>query len=317
MRRLRIARSATEMESLGPLWRELERAEPATIFQSYAWNLAAGRHFSDRAQPLVVALESDAGAVIVPSVQVADGQAAFLGEALFDYRDVLVAGDHAVVPEALAILGGRELTAPAVRAESILATGGWGTVTPWVGAPLLRACDITPEAFWAQHFKARKQMRRLRRIGGEFRLRRSSEAGLAEWVYQRKAEQFASSNNDIFSDATRRRCMQAIVAASGELCEIFTIEVGSDIIGTLITFRDRGARRLYTIWHDPAWNEYSPGIVLLFHACYSSLRAGLDVDFLTGEQPHKARFATSRVQLYNFRAITGKETPGLVEAEAA
>jgi CelD/BcsL family acetyltransferase involved in cellulose biosynthesis len=302
MRRLRIVQSAAEFEALRPLWEVLARGASATIFQSYAWNLAAARHFCHREQPYVIALESDVGAVIVPAARTIHG-ATFLGEMLFDYRDVLARGDSSLIAEALSEVGkiARELCLPAIR-EGGLVGADHGELEPWVGAPLLRRVDIMPEAFLAQHFKARKQMRRLVALGASFARYRGDSTALLRWLYARKAEQFAGASVDIFSDPVRQRCMVDIAAATAERCDVFSIEAGSAIVAALVTFRDAGVRRFYTIWHDSRWEEFSPGVVLLLHACHESLREGLDVDFLTGEQPHKARFATSRVQLYRFRA---------------
>jgi CelD/BcsL family acetyltransferase involved in cellulose biosynthesis len=302
MRRLRIVQSVAEFETLRPLWEVLAARPLATIFQSYAWNLAAARHFSRREQPYVIALESDAGVVIVPAARTIHG-ATFLGEMLLDYRDVLAQGETSLIGQALSELGkaGAALYLPAIREGGLLGSDH-GELEPWVGAPLLRRADITPEAFLAQHFKARKQMRRLLALGAEFARYRGDSTALLKWLYARKAQQFAGTSVDIFSDPVRQRCMVHIAAATAERCDVFSIELGSTIIAGLVSFRDAGVRRFYTIWHDSRWEEFSPGIVLLLHACHDSLREGLDVDFLTGEQPHKARFATSRVQLYRFRA---------------
>jgi len=96
MHRLRIATGAREIEALRPLWQSLERDPAASVFQSYHWNLAAARHLGERDRPYVVAVESDSGAAIVPAA-VANGGVTFLGEMLFDYRDVLAAGDRAAL----------------------------------------------------------------------------------------------------------------------------------------------------------------------------------------------------------------------------
>jgi CelD/BcsL family acetyltransferase involved in cellulose biosynthesis len=299
MRRLRLATSAAELAALRPLWESLEPA--ATLFQSYAWNSVAARVFAGREEPHVIALESDAGAVIVPAARTADG-VTFLGEMLFDYRDVLAAGDPALLPEALGELAraGRPLDLPAVREASRIC--GHGELTPWVGAPYLASAGTTPDDYLSDHFKARRQLHRLENLGAEFHCYDGSVGPLLEWLYRRKAEQFAASALDIFSDPARRRCMVEVAAASGARCEVFTIELGSRIIAALVSFRDPGVRRFYTVWHELAWERYSPGVTIMFRTAHLSLAAGLDVDFLTGEQPHKTRLANGRVQLYRLHA---------------
>ncbi|MBI2677518.1 MAG: GNAT family N-acetyltransferase [Candidatus Koribacter versatilis] len=230
-----------------------------------------------------------------------------MGEMLFDYRDVLAAGDRGLISEALAEIGkaGYDLYLPAIRDGGRL-DSAHGDLEAWVGASLLRGSDLGPDAFLAKHFKARKQMRRLRAAGADFARYHGDSSALVRWVYARKAEQFACASVDIFSDPLRQRCMVDIARASGSHCDVFTIEFGSATVAALLTFRDKGVRRFYTIWHDVRWDEFSPGIVLLLHACHESLGEGLDVDFLTGEQPHKTRFATGRVQLYRLRAAAAR-----------
>src|SRR4051812_16335442 len=107
MRRLRIITSSAELPAIRPLWQELEKQRPATIFQSYAWNSVAARIFEARERPFVIVLESDSGAVIVPGALTGRTSATFVGEMLFDYRDALVAAEahadrEALVTEALA-----------------------------------------------------------------------------------------------------------------------------------------------------------------------------------------------------------------------
>lgn len=283
-----------------PLWEALEREGSGTIFQSFRWNLAAARHLAAREQPYVIAMDTDSGAVIVPAAT-AGAHATFLGESLFDYRDVLAAGDSSLLPEALCELGKtrRDLRLPAVRQDAVL---GCGTREPWVGAPLVRRSLTDAEQFLDQHFRAHKQMRRLMRAGASFARYDANDATLLGWLYRHKALQFAGSGLDIFSDPARRACILEICAASGPLAEVFAIELGSALIAALVTFREPAVRRLYTIWHDAAREDLSPGVVLLLHAVHASLQEGLDVDFLTGEQPHKTRFANDRVQLFRLQA---------------
>ncbi|HSE50292.1 MAG TPA: GNAT family N-acetyltransferase [Terriglobales bacterium] len=305
MRRLRTATCARELEALRPLWQSLERSPGATVFQSYLWNLAAARHLRGRERPHVIALETDCGAAIVPAAFCGGGGVTFLGEMLFDYRDVLTAGDPRVLDLALAELGkaGRQLWLPAVREDATLALG---RREPWVGAPVLRRARTTPERFRQDHYRGRKQRKRLERAGATFERYQGDAATLLDWVYRRKASQFAGSGLDVLSDAARRACMLEICSRSGPRCEVFTIELGSSVVAALVTFREPEVRRLYTVWHDPAREDLSPGIVLFLHVAQLSLEEGLDVDFLTGEQPYKARLTNDRVQLYRLRATAAE-----------
>ena len=300
--RRRLATTPAQIEALRPLWDHLEPR--GTIFQSYQWNCVAAHVLSDRARPHVLVVENDSGAVILPLAVTGPGTVEFLGEMLFDYRDVLAVGDPSLMETAWREIGeaGYSLALSPVRHGAAVASASSLEFESWVGAPCLLGRDISADAFLARHGRARKQMGRLLRAGGHFERYTGRHLELLREIYDAKAEQFRGAALDIFSDPVRRRCMVEIGAACGTQCEIFTIEAGTTLVAALVTYRDGNVRRCYTIWNDPAWENYSPGIVLLLHVGHESLLEGLDVDFLTGEQPHKRRFATGRVQLYQASA---------------
>ena len=87
-----VARSSAEMDRLRPVWTELERSSSHTLFQSFAWNRLAANIFAAREEPYVVCMHTDSGAAIIPAA-IVDFGVTQLGEALFDYRDVLHVGD--------------------------------------------------------------------------------------------------------------------------------------------------------------------------------------------------------------------------------
>jgi CelD/BcsL family acetyltransferase involved in cellulose biosynthesis len=70
----------------------------------------------------------------------------------------------------------------------------------------------------------------------------------------------------------------------------------------LVTFLDAGIRRFYTIYFDPQWAVYSPGVALVFEATALSLEQGLSCDYMTGEYPYKLRFANASRMLYRVEA---------------
>jgi CelD/BcsL family acetyltransferase involved in cellulose biosynthesis len=90
-------------------------------------------------------------------------------------------------------------------------------------------------------------------------------------------------------------------------CSVWSYENGNrDIAAALVTFRHDGRRHFYTIHHDPCWERFSPGQVLIFDVTRESLAEGLDVDFMTGEYPYKNRLATAVVPLFRVAATAGK-----------
>lgn len=303
MPRTAIARSAAEMESLGAAWERLHRDGGYSLFQSFSWNLLAARIFASREAPRVVHVESGSGEAIVPACIRADGRLGLLGETLFDYRDVLVAGDRAVLRQAWEALAGEG------RDLAVTALAGDGARGQWEGmgfsshffcnAPRARPADCSAAEFGALHSRARIQLRRLRQAGGEFRVR-TAEAPLVKEIYRRKAQQTDIPGN-LFADPLRVEFGIAI-ALMDPRCEVFTAEVGTELAGALLTYRDGNVRRLYTTCYDQRWANYSPGIGLLFQAARRSLEQGMECDYMTGEQSHKARFATWRVPLYHVKA---------------
>src|SRR5579864_1365010 len=108
MAKMVIAQSAGELDALAPAWEELYSQSDATIFQSPAWNLLAARFFASRQQPYVIFAENSQGSALIPAVVQEQAQSphtphaklAFLGDELFDYRDVLSRGDSDLLEEA-------------------------------------------------------------------------------------------------------------------------------------------------------------------------------------------------------------------------
>src|SRR5262249_4315291 len=130
-----------------------------------------------------------------------------------------------------------------------------------------------------------------------------TDRDLVERIYQLKANQFADDANNVFRDKRRREFMIAIAARERNNCQVFTLEdeTGCMLAG-LVTFLDRNTRRFYTIYFDPGWAAYSPGVALLFAATASSLEQGLSCDYMTGEYPYKLRFSHASRMLYRIEA---------------
>ena len=299
--RTRIAESVGEMDCLSRLWSEMLAVTPHSIFQRYRWNRLAAQVFRDRLTPAVVAVESDSGAAIIPSaVHHGARRLELLGEALFDYRDVLHVGDPEVLRLAWERLAGLELPLSVISVEAPSAAVGWQQfpLVPYASAPQVRHDLITEEDFRAAHSRLGRQFRRMRKMGVYLRVCSGGDSDLVRCLYARKSEQFANDANNIFCDALRRDFMVAVAAAEGEGCDIFTFETDDNLVAGLVTFRDAGWRRFYTIYFDPGWACYSPGVALIYEATARSLASGLSCDYMTGEHPYKMGFATSSRPLY-------------------
>jgi CelD/BcsL family acetyltransferase involved in cellulose biosynthesis len=143
-------------------------------------------------------------------------------------------------------------------------------------------------------------MRRLDRKGVFFQQRSVSETSLLRSIYANKSHQLAAADNNLFAD--QRRIDFVIAAADLGCTEIFTLESQGALIAGLVTLRDAGVRRFYTIYYDLAWADWSPGTALVFEVTRRSLAEGLACDYLTGHQHHKHRFAMGSMGLLRIDA---------------
>jgi len=305
MLRIAIIRSPQRLEPLRSAWERLYRDGSYSIFQSPEWNLLAARAFASVGEPMVIHANGESGAAIIPAC-LTRGQVQFLGEALFDYRDVLASGEQRVLRRAW------QQVAVQQQPLSVAFLHGERTCRQWkdlgfspalfCGAPMVRRSETSPEDFYRRHSRAHRLLGRLTRAGVELRTHQGSETALVRYIYEAKAaQQLAGVDGNLFAERARIDFMVAI-AAMDNRCEIFTLETAGTLVGALVTFRDGIVRRFYTVHYDRAWANYSPGTALMFETTRRSLEQGLDCDYLTGEQPHKTRFATYRTPLFRLEA---------------
>ncbi len=299
MVRITIARSASEMEALRSRWDFLYSSvgASATLFQSFAWNRLAARIFASTERPFVVCAENESGSAIIPAAIGRDGTlVTFLGETLFDYRDVLCAGERKTLHAAWREINrlGLQLWVSGIREGSV---DKWQALSPahFTEAPCV--AGVSSDGFSRAHAGARRLLRRLERKGVVIREYDGHETRLLRAIYEAKARQLNGNANNLFAD--RRRIEFMIAAATEQPCSFttFTLESEGALLAGLVTLRDRGARRFYTIYYDRAWSQWSPGTALVFEVTRRSLAEGLACDYMTGTQSHKSRFATGSVAL--------------------
>src|SRR6266536_5766363 len=213
MLKVETLRSAHELDRLKARWTWLERQcqgphYDATLFQSYELNRLAARWFVARESPNVVLAESDSGMAIIPAVR-RERELGLIGETLFDYRDVLSAGDPGVLEAAWQELArvGLELELTALRGEP--ARERWTCLgpMPFCNAPTTRRGDIAAQEFVAAHHKSARAGRRLAGQGlrlvridslvrnGSLGQRQSGVRRIGEWIYRGKAEWRGKSEN--------------------------------------------------------------------------------------------------------------------------
>jgi CelD/BcsL family acetyltransferase involved in cellulose biosynthesis len=299
--RIRILTSAEEMAQLRPQWEEACASCPHTIFQNFDLNLLAARMFARTETPFVICAEASYGTAILPAVLCRpEGRLRLLGEELFDYRRFLHQGDPEVLRGAVAALAERRLPLEitAVRPGHDALDGAL-PLLPFCPAPAVACADISPEDFAAAHTRLARNLRRLARSGFRLHSYGGDYPGLLRFIYERKAAQNAGS---LFRDPTRIEFMAQAAALRPEVFEIFTLEDEACIAAALVVLREEGCRRFYTGWFSPGLEKYSPALSLIYEVTRQSLDAGLDCDYMTGEQPYKLRLATSAAPLHRLRA---------------
>jgi hypothetical protein len=250
----------------------------------------------------VVCAQASNGVAIVPAVICrSNGALHLLGEELFDYRGVLHQGDSEVLGCALASLAklGRPLEVVAVRESDRLPLLNKFEFAPFSAAPAVQCASISPETFVRRHGRLARNLRRLERQGFQLKIHDGSNSLLLRSIYQRKASQDAGS---LFQDPVRIAFMVNAALFHPKSFEIFTLERGPRVAAALVTLRDGLARRFYTGWFNAEFKKFSPATTLIYEVSRQSLAAGLDCDYMTGEQAYKTRLATGSVPLYRLRA---------------
>jgi CelD/BcsL family acetyltransferase involved in cellulose biosynthesis len=305
--RVTVATSLPEVESLRSLWARLLEHSRATLFQTFEWNLLVLQTFAEE-NPYFVAVEMDSSAAILPAI-VRDREIRLAGGPLFDYRDAICAGDEAACAVALAKVD--ELGLP-WNVFGIPSADRWFGAQSWTAAPFVSLRAIPAEAFAEKHTRARRSLRRLIDEGASVRVT-AGTPDLIEHIYREKAKEPSDCGQNVFRDPRCILFMREVVQLPQTRCDTFLMEIASEPIGALVTFLDGQIRRFYTTWMDHRWSQYSPGIALLYEATCQTLAAGLDCDYMTGEQPYKLRFATGSVPLYKVEAAASAIVTNEVE----
>jgi len=307
--RISIATSLAEVQGLRPLWTRLQERSGASIFQHFDWNLLALQTFPEE-KPYFVAVEAGSSAAIIPAVMRND-EIRLSGGPLFDYRDAICVGDDTA--STLAMEMADELGLP-WNVFGLTSSARWGITQSWSAAPHVSLRDISAEAFTEQHARARRSLRRLADLGARVRALPGT-AELIQRIYCAKAKEPSAWGQNVFRDPRCIEFMRNAVTFPQTRCEIFLMEDASDPIAALVTFIDGRIRRFYTTWMNERWAKHSPGIALLYEATCQTLAAGLDCDYMTGEQPYKLRFATGSAPLYKLQGTASDPSRSAHELE--
>lgn len=316
MPRVTICSSVWELENLRSRWEFIANVCQHTIFQDFDWNLLAATIFADRETPYVVCAEASYGIAIVPAVRRrADGTLRLLGEELFDYRGFLHSGDESVLRSALSALAQTQecLEIVAVREPERSTVMEELNLIPFHRAPFVALSELSAEEFAGRHNRLRRNIRRFQKLGFQFKKYQGDHSELLRTIYASKAAQHPAS---LFHDSARVEFIVQIARRMPQGFEIFVLENGSHLAAALVTLKDGNFRRFYTGWFNSDYEKLSPAMALIYETTCQSLAAGLNCDYMTGEQPYKLRLATNSTPLYRLLA-SSEQLAALGEVIAA
>jgi CelD/BcsL family acetyltransferase involved in cellulose biosynthesis len=297
------------MDGIRSAWESLYREGKHTLFQSFDWNKSSAQIFAEREEHFVIFAECARGAAILPGA-ITRNNVTLLSEELFDYRDILAVGDDEASSLAWKTLGevshtpDTEFRVKGV-CESSLVRGFQNNPKSgakifmsefFANAPSVRCKEALSRQ---KHPRLERNFERLKADGCEMKIATASDGRLITEILSLKAKQDA---NSLFHDLLRIEVLCQMAALAGNRCEIFALTNGSTIVAALITFIDGEWRRLYTTYYDARWGKSSPGVSLVNHVIGLSIEVGMNVDLMTGEQPYKQRFATSKEALFTLCA---------------
>ncbi len=101
------------------------------------------------------------------------------------------------------------------------------------------------------------------------------------------------------------RALAAVLAARG-LMQLVVMECDGRLIGGSLNFLENGTLNAFFAAFDPAYERASPGTVLMVEYITWALDHGIEtIDFLTGGEDYKFKFATTHQEL---RAFVGART---------
>jgi CelD/BcsL family acetyltransferase involved in cellulose biosynthesis len=309
-------------------WERVRREAPTErVFLTPEWLETWWRHLGPGGRPSLLAVRRASRMMaLAPLYRSRIGPSGLvalrpLGIGVSDYLDVLLPAEPDERRACLATLldgllarpsGWDALDLPNLPGESptiediTLLARGRGL--PCVVLPGYARPAVALEGTWDGYLKTRSSRfrynlrSRLRRLGqlGDVRFRMVPTAELPEalaalvelharrWAGQRTATIFSSSarGRAFYAEASRRY-------ADRGLLDLTLLEVGGRTVAGCLSFVDRETFYYYMPAWEPELAAYAPSSLLLAHLLEAAFARGLRrFDFMLGEEPYKAQWAT-------------------------
>lgn len=326
--RIEIVTDAARLAAIGPAWGDLWARGGAPIFQHHDWIEAwwnATHAQADRKLLIVLAWRDDTLLAVLPLATNRHRGLTVLewaGRDACDYCDALLL--PGTQPAVLFRLWER-LCAEAYFDVSLLnrllpGASAWGLLKPGLRGVRLSpnrriehsmrvAGDWNSGEEWFSHFpkKIRQNYKRGVKFleeGAELRFRLlephedvgSALAQLA--AFKRLWLQKTGIRAPLFDeDAPMLPALARVLVETGRM-RMFVLERQGEIIAISLNFVEGNSLRAFVTAYDPAFERGSPGMVLMMDYIRWAFDNGLrEVDFLTGAEDFKNRFATRAVPL--------------------
>ena len=296
------------LAALEPAWWDLWRRSPtATPFQSPAWLIAWRRVFAPG--PLRVGAVFDGGQLVALFPFYEEGSAAGsrlmpLGISLSDYLDILADPARSDTLQSLAaFIEGtpwrcccfEELPPLAIAASLPLPSGCSDLVERHSACPVL-VLRGGRDLVGCAPARRRRQLRRARAAAarlGEVRIERAdqdSERFLSIAFSLHAARWRERGESGVLADEQVRRFHRAALprlAAAG-LARCYLLAIGGRVVAAYYGFLDRGRAFAYLGGFAPAFEEASPGAILIGHAIGEAIDEGArEFHFLRGRETYK------------------------------
>jgi CelD/BcsL family acetyltransferase involved in cellulose biosynthesis len=321
--RIDIARDRSALQGIEAEWRSLAEARGAP-FITPDWYWAWMRHFRERGSPFVVSVRDPVGGLIglMPLVLSRRRLAPTLSFAGAEYGDYF----HPVARSAAdeeTLLGAFTKALRERQDEWAIVVADYvDEDAPWTRA-LINSNEVRLAAIryhehpsvylsipfagltWEEYLAGRSrnlrsQLGRKRRAlerAGPVRFRRGGDALERDMstLFELHGKRWTGKESTIFSSPGARAFHLdfARAARDHDWLRLWFLEVGGTPVAAWYGWSIGGRYLYYQAGFDPAWADFSPGLVLLAHTIEAAFDEGAsEYDMLLGDEAFKARFAT-------------------------
>ena len=310
-------------------WRALlERSATRTVFQTLEWQRCWWSAFGGSVQSLLLAAEDGGRLVGIAPLMLTRQRilgrscrvVEFIGTHAADYSDVIIErgqrevlsallqwlADHASRSDLLHLVDIAE-TSPLLDAlgEAFGRLGYATEVRPLYQCPTRRLGDAAADRALLRARTLRNKLSKRGRLEFEVHTGAAQIEARLEWLFKQHLERWAgTATPSFFSDERQRAFYREQARALAPLGWPLLSVVALDGVPISLHFGYEYDGRLYVIkpTFDPRYAKYSPGMLQIrFLLQYAIERGAKEMDFTTGEEPFKYRFANHARQNYAAR----------------